>query len=352
MRVIARGAAAAPAVSGVGRSPLATPVGHAVERVHVRLGGGDDDVGVGAVPGGAGAVVAEAHAHLADGVDAGGHRLHRELLELALHLAELVDGAVGGVDRAVADRRRLVRQAVGEQHAHRRGGPQLGAAADLQVLEVVLLVAGAALVGDDRLEVAVGDVALAVGELLEAHEGALQLLLVERVAELLEAVAQRVAAGELAEHQRAAGAHLGGLHDLEGAAVLEHAVLVDAGVVREGVGADHRLVGLHHHAGELGDQPRGAVQLGVVELRGHAEHLGVQPRRHGHLLERGVAGALADAVDARLDLARAGADRRQRVGDGQPEVVVAVHGEGDAGERRARASYSQSMRPRHSSGVA
>ena len=130
------------------------------------------------------------------------------------------------------------------------------------------------------------------------------------------------------------GTDLARFHDLEGAPVLEHAVLVDAGVVRERVGADHGLVGLHEHAGELRDQARGAIQLRVVELRGDAVHLRVQAGGHGHLLERRVAGALADAVDAGLDLARAAEHADQRVGGGETEVVVAVHGEHDVAQRR------------------
>src|SRR5262249_51057949 len=50
---------------------------------------------------------------------------------------------------------------------------------------------------------------------------------------------------------------------------------------------------------------------------------------HGDLFEGGVAGALADAVDAGLDLASTGANGAQAVGDGEAEVVVAV--DGDAG---------------------
>ena len=51
-----------------------------------------------------------------------------------------------------------------------------------------------------------------------------------------------------------------------------------------------------------------------------------RPRPEGHhdLLQRRVAGALAEAVDRHLDLARAGLDRRERVGRGEAEVVVAV----------------------------
>ena len=49
----------------------------------------------------------------------------------------------------------------------------------------------------------------------------------------------------------------------------------------------------------------------------------------GDLFEGGVAGALADAVDGALDLADAGFDGGEGVGDGEAEVVVAVSGEDD-----------------------
>ena len=48
---------------------------------------------------------------------------------------------------------------------------------------------------------------------------------------------------------------------------------------------------------------------------------------HHQLFERRVAGALADAVDRALDLARAALDRRDAVGDGESEIVVAVRAE-------------------------
>ena len=58
-------------------------------------------------------------------------------------------------------------------------------------------------------------------------------------------------AAVLAEHQLAFGdADAVRVHDLVGLAVLQHAVLVDARLVREGVAPDDRLVGLHRIAGE------------------------------------------------------------------------------------------------------
>ncbi len=52
---------------------------------------------------------------------------------------------------------------------------------------------------------------------------------------------------------------------------------------------------------------------------------------HGHdnFFERGVAGALADAVDGALDLAGSGGDGRHGVGYRHAEIVMAVGGDSD-----------------------
>ena len=66
----------------------------------------------------------------------------------------------------------------------------------------------------------------------------------------------------------------------------------------------------------------------VCDAAGQLGELGrARPEGHDDLLERRVAGALAEAVDGHLDLARAGLDRGQRVGRGEAEVVVAVDGD-------------------------
>ncbi len=80
----------------------------------------------------------------------------------------------------------------------------------------------------------------------------------------------------------------------------------------------------------------GGVDFGVV---GHGVATGAQ--RHDDFLERGVAGAFAQAIDGALDLARTAADGGQRVGDGEAQVVVAMGredhlvGAGDALDDRA-----------------
>jgi len=50
---------------------------------------------------------------------------------------------------------------------------------------------------------------------------------------------------------------------------------------------------------------------------------------HHHLLECGIAGALAKAVDRAFDLAGAAVQSSQRVGDRQPEIVMAMGREDD-----------------------
>ena len=73
-----------------------------------------------------------------------------------------------------------------------------------------------------------------------------------------------------------------------------------------------------HHA-------RGAGELlGAHPGRDPVEVVGAGADRHHDLLERGVAGALAEPVDRALDLARAVRHAGQRVRDRQAEVVVAV----------------------------
>ena len=94
-----------------------------------------------------------------------------------------------------------------------------------------------------------------------------------------------VAAGVLAEDQRRADADLFGPHDLVGAAILQHPVLVDAGFVRERVAADDRLVGLDRFARERGEHLAGRVKRGRHDAGFEREAIGPHARRHHDLLE-------------------------------------------------------------------
>ena len=79
--------------------------------------------------------------------------------------------------------------------------------------------------------------------------------LVELEAQLLDAIAERMAAAVLAEDQVAARqAYILGAQDLVGRVMLQHAVLMDAGFVGKGILAHDRLVARNRHAGDAGDQ--------------------------------------------------------------------------------------------------
>ena len=118
---------------------------------------------------------------------------------------------------------------------------------------------------DEREQVGVGDLLLRVGERDRLAVDLVERLALELVAELLELALEAAPAGQLADRELAAGEpDRLRRHDLVGQRVLDHAVLVDARLVRERVAADDRLVGLDREAGEVAHEPaRGGDLLGL-----------------------------------------------------------------------------------------
>ena len=92
-----------------------------------------------------------------------------------------------------------------------------------------------------------------------------------------------------------------------------------------------------------------------VDAGAMRQRIGAHLQRHHDLFERRVAGALADAVDRALDLARAGLHRGQRIGDRQSEIVVAMRRQhravADAAGRRSVNIRSMSVGQRVADGV-
>ena len=171
-----------------------------------------------------------------------------------------------------------------------------------------------------------------------------ELLLVELQPGLDARARERVAAGVLAERERHRQAELARIDDLVRRRVLQQPVLVDAGLVGERVRAHDRLVGRYRHAGEALDESRGPADLRGVDAGVRLQEVAAHAHRHHDLLERCVAGALADAVDGALELVDAGADRGEGVRDREPEVVVAVGRERDVLELGAQLADAQDER--------
>ena len=94
----------------------------------------------------------------------------------------------------------------------------------------------------------------------------------------------------------------------------------------EGVAAHDGLVGLHGHVHQARHQMRSLGDQLRVDIRVDMDIL-VAAQGHHHLFERGVAGALADAVDRHLGLPGAVQDAAQRIGRSHAEVVMAMGGD-------------------------
>ena len=121
-------------------------------------------------------------------------------------------------------------------------------------------------------------------------------------------------------------AHVLRVHDFVALPVFQHAVLVNARRVGKGVAPHNGLVGLDGHVHEVRHQAARGVNLLRVDLRVDAQ-VAVAFQNHGHLLKRGVARPLADAVDGDLHLPRPVEHARHGVGRGHAQVVVAVGGQ-------------------------
>src|SRR5271155_3601722 len=106
--------------------------------------------------------------------------------------------------------------------------------------------------------------------------------------------------------------------------MLQHAMLVDAGLVSEGVLADDGLVTRDGHARNAGDQPRGRIEAAGLNAGGDIEERLAGLQRHDDFLERAVAGALTDAIDGAFDLAGTRNDSSETVRDSHAQIVVTV----------------------------
>ncbi len=155
------------------------------------------------------------------------------------------------------------------------------------------------------------------------------------VSQVGEGLSQGVAPRMLSEDQLTVHEpHALRIHDLVRERVGQHPVLMDARLVRECVSAHDRLVRLNLVPGEAAHHAAGTHDLGRLDARPQpAEVFGPRAQDHRHLLETRVSRPLADAIDAHLNLPRANLHAGQGVGDGEAEIVVAVHRHRDSLKR-------------------
>ena len=203
-----------------------------------------------------------------------------------------------------------------------------GAGHDAQARNLDGVIAVRDLVVDQSDDVLIEHVALAVAQFLETLERVVQRIVSKRVAQFFELLLECVTARELAHHQaRRALAHIFRTHDFVRLGVLQHAVLVDAALVTEGVLADDGLVELHREARHARYGLADAHQLRAVDIGLIGQIGAAHAERHDDLFERCIAGALAETIDRAFDLARAALHGCDRVGDSEAKIVVTVRRE-------------------------
>ena len=152
----------------------------------------------------------------------------------------------------------------------------------------------------------------AVGENHKFAIHLIQFAAFELVPQLLAAQSQCVTAGVLAQHQpRIWHAHRLRRHDFIRQRIFKHAILVNSGFVSKRIAADDSLVRLHRNARDLRQHLAGMKEL-LAGNRGFISiAVGTDAHRHDDLFQGSIAGALADAVDGALNLARALLHSRQ-----------------------------------------
>ena len=296
-----------------------------VERVQVGERAGFDDVRAAAFAGHDPACEIDADTDFTDGVLALGHTADAVIHKAAFGAGNAIHRFEHGVNRAVAcagivDRLGLA----GLEQAD--GGGRNHAGGDAEIIQFPNLRHLGELAFDERADVVVVDGFLFVGERLDAFGDGFDFVVAELVAHCFQFLPDRVVAHVFAPREFAGATDFFGAHDFVGGPVLDHAVLVNAGLVGERVVADDGFVALHHHAGQVRDEPAGRINLTRIDAgRVTAKCVLAGLERHDGLFERGVAGALAEAVDRALDLPGAVHDGGQRVGDSEAEIVVAMH---------------------------
>ena len=162
------------------------------------------------------------------------------------------------------------------------------------------------LVAYKRLDVFVVNMLFAIGQILHAVESFFKRVLAEFIAQLSELIAERRAARMFAHHERGLRyAHRGRRHDLVSLLVLQHAVLMDAAFMREGIPADNRLVILHREGRNTRHELRRTSQHRRVDASHIRQFIAARFDGHDDFFQSRITRAFTKTIDRAFDLTRA-----------------------------------------------
>ena len=294
--------------------------------MHIGLGTGHNRIGIGRLPGHDTPGFFHPHADRGLCVCALGHRMHLIKLQTCVMREQVFDRVKGRIDRPVAFGLGRLFNAI-NRHGQRRLLRPFGAADHAQVLDLQAIAFTVNPDIDQRNQIFVIDLFLAIGQFLEAHEHIVKLIIGQIIAQIMQFRAQSGTARMFAHHDIGfRQTHIRRAHDLEGFGVLEHAILMDARFMGKGVLADDRLVELHRKPRHRRHPARDVHDLGGVDARGIGHDIATHLECHHHLFQRGVARAFAKAVDGTFNLTRAACDGGQGIGGRHAKVVMAMGG--------------------------
>ena len=181
---------------------------------------------------------------------------------------------------------------------------------------------------EKRLNVFVKNLNFSVCQIFESGKCIIDFgFALRRNAQFTYTLTEGTSAGELAEnHTIACPAYFFCRHDFVGFAVFDHAVLMNSGRMREGIGTDHGFVRLDGEAGHGRHKLRRRNKLTGVDINAELKEVITGFNRHDNFFESAVTGSFAKTVDRALNLTSTAVDYAgQRIGDGKSEIVVAVN---------------------------
>ena len=96
-------------------------------------------------------------------------------------------------------------------------------------------------------------------------------------------------------------------------------------LVGKGIGPNHRFVRLHREASNGGNEAGHGHDLLGINARIELVNIFARTQSHDDFFQRGIARSLAETIDSTFNLSRTVQYGRQRIGNRQTEVVVAMH---------------------------